>query len=205
MYLIAISTATNYILLFYSKKMQLKNLIFVLSITAASVSSVFGAAPVDGSYESFKACVSGNQSESCPTLRQFYADDAQYKQQEQVLKTCLGGNVDACKEWKQGQPEGLKSYAESVKKNIKIAKSEKSGILGNIRKALANLTDKLRGKKDVKSSALARRSIKDHIQLALEFVIGVPISAFIYVDCVLLEGKFAHDGRCDIPFVNWDR
>ena len=98
--------------------MQLKNLIFVFSLTASALTTVLGAAPEKHDYKSFKSCVSGN-FESCPDFKQLYRDESHYKENQQTLHKCMSGKKEACKEWEQKQPEG-KSILKRLKGILKL-------------------------------------------------------------------------------------
>ena len=126
--------------------MQLKNLIFVFTVSTASVTSVLGATvptvsatsvpgatPAKHDYVSFKSCINGHVK-SCPDFKQLYSDEAHYKQHQKSLKKCLKGKKNACKEWMENQPDGMKKYFEAVKSHVKTAKNENFDIGGALDK-----------------------------------------------------------------------
>ena len=154
--------------------MQMKNLIFVFSIAAASVSTVFGAASKNLDYSSFKSCINGDIN-ACPDFTKFYPDETSYKQHEESLKNCLGGNKDSCEKWHVGQPEGLKQYFKTLDEHVSTAKKEKFSIIGALRKGFGSLKEKLFGKKEK-----ARRSVyqvlnrrEDHVTAIQQMLGGV--------------------------------
>ena len=153
--------------------MQIQNLIFALSIAAASLSSVFAfdlttvlAPSVKGDdFESWKSCLGGN-TESCPGHEQFYKDVADYKKDRERLLKCVIGihhhstyteKLEDCKPFVNGASKTLKHYLKiTIPRHMETAKKQNLNV-----QAIMEKTKKMKGIEKQVCLSCWRDSISD--------------------------------------------